>query len=61
MNHENRHQDDFGAVTGCIMLIVGVVLLMDKLDIHYFHDMLRYWPVILIAIGLAQVLDSQRV
>ncbi len=61
MESGNRHSDDFGMIAACVVLIVGVVLFMDQAEIGYLREMFRYWPAALIALGVSQLMDSQRV
>jgi predicted membrane protein len=48
-----------GLVAGVIIIAVGVILLLDRLGIVYAHDILRYWPGILVAIGLYNLLEGR--
>jgi predicted membrane protein len=45
-------------VGGVILAGIGVVLLLQNLGIPYFEDLERYWPVILIVVGIAQAARS---
>ena len=47
-----------GIVPALIVIGIGVVFLLNNLNIFYMHDIWRYWPVILIAAGLAKMVDS---
>jgi hypothetical protein len=47
-----------GLVGGVILAGIGVLLLLQNLGISYFEDLERYWPVILIVVGLAQAFRS---
>lgn len=42
-------------VLGSIILIVGVLFMLDNLDLLYARDYLRYWPALLVVYGLAKV------
>ena len=47
-----------GGVTGGLILIaVGTIFLMNNLDLLQIHELWKYWPVILIAIGVAKLAD----
>ena len=37
---------------------IGVLFLVNNLHIFHIYDVWRYWPVILIAVGLAKMVDS---
>lgn len=47
-----------GIVGGVILAGIGVVLLLQNLGIPYFEDLERFWPVILIVVGIAQAARS---
>jgi hypothetical protein len=43
---------------GLILVGIGALFLLGNLHVVRMHDWFDYWPVILIAIGLAQMVDS---
>jgi hypothetical protein len=47
-----------GIVPALIVIGIGVVFLLNNLNIFFMHDVWRYWPAILIAVGLAKMVDS---
>jgi hypothetical protein len=49
-----------GLVPGLIVAGMGVLFLLNNLHIIYIHDWWRFWPVILIAMGLTRLVDSPR-
>jgi hypothetical protein len=55
-NHgwENGHR----LIPAVIVIGIGVLFLLNNLNILYFHEWARYWPVILIAIGLVKLVDA---
>jgi predicted membrane protein len=53
-----RHHGHGGVVGGVILAAIGVLLLLQNLGIPYFEDLERYWPVILIVVGIAQASRS---
>lgn len=71
LNFENREDDpDYwnrrryrhrqaGLVPAIVLISVGAIFLLNNLHIFYFQDVWRYWPTILIAIGLVKLVDSQ--
>jgi len=54
----HRHHGQGGLVGGVILAGIGVILLLQNLGIPYFEDLERYWPVILIVVGVAQASRS---
>ena len=60
-----QRQDDWrghhsipGILPALIVIGIGVLFLLNNLNIFYMHDIWRFWPVILIAAGLAKMVDS---
>lgn len=47
-----------GIVPALIVIGIGVLFLLNNLNIFFMHDIWRFWPVILIAAGLAKMVDS---
>ena len=47
-------------VFGIVVMLVGLVLLLDNMDIVNAGDFLRYWPVLLIAFGLLKIAQPQQ-
>lgn len=48
-----------GIVFAILMIAVGVLLFLDNLGLFHFHDIWRFWPVALIAIGVAKLTDCR--
>jgi hypothetical protein len=51
---ENGHR----LIPALIVIGIGVLFLLNNLNILYVSDWARYWPVILIAIGLVKLVDA---
>src|SRR5690606_31195096 len=47
-------------VAGAVLLIVGLIFLLHQLDILYWRDFARYWPVLIIFMGLASIVGAFR-
>lgn len=45
--------------TGVVLIVVGVAFLLTNLGIVDFHDLVRFWPLILIAVGVRMVLRGR--
>lgn len=46
-------------VFGIIIILVGIVFMLDNLEIIYAGDYLRYWPALLIIWGISKITQSQ--
>jgi predicted membrane protein len=44
-------------VFGIIILLLGGIFLLQNLGVFYYRDLFHYWPVILIGVGIARILD----
>jgi cell wall-active antibiotic response 4TMS protein YvqF len=42
---------------GAILVLIGAVLLLDRLDLVELRDMAKLWPVSLIGVGIYQLLE----
>ena len=49
-----------GLVVGGIIVVAGLVLLLDNMGIIRSHDIWRFWPLALVAVGLSRILESHR-
>src|ERR1019366_1600970 len=47
-----------GVVPALIVIGIGLLFLLNNLNIFFIHDIWRYWPGILIAVGLVKMVDS---
>jgi Domain of unknown function (DUF5668) len=46
-------------IPGLILVAIGALFLLDNLHIVHVSTWVAYWPVILIAVGLVKLVDSQ--
>lgn len=49
-----------GIVIGGLIVVIGLMLLLDNMGIVRFHDVWRYWPVLLIIYGVSRILECHR-
>jgi predicted membrane protein len=49
-----------GLVVGAIIVVVGLVLLLDNLGLVQSGDLFSYWPLALVAMGVARILKCRR-
>jgi hypothetical protein len=47
-----------GVLPGLILVAVGAIFFLNNLHIFYIHDIFRFWPAILIALGIVKLVDS---
>jgi len=50
----HRHRGSGGLVIGGVIICVGVLFLLQNLGVLYVDEVWRYWPVILIVLGLSR-------
>lgn len=46
-------------VFGLVLMLVGMLFLLHNLGIYYVYNIWRYWPLLLIAVGLAKALGGR--
>jgi predicted membrane protein len=56
--HRWRGSPAHGIVFSVAVIAIGALFLLDNLGIVSFHEIARYWPVILIALGTVRLVDS---
>ena len=55
-----RHRSGAGGIViGGLIVAVGLMILLDNMGIVRFHDVWRYWPVLLIVFGVSRILESR--
>jgi hypothetical protein len=47
-----------GMVIGALIVLIGLMILLDNMGIVRFHDVWRYWPVLMIVFGVSRILES---
>ena len=57
-----RCREDAGSadryIPAIVLIVIGALFLLDNLHIFYFHDVVRFWPVLLVAVGMVKLVDS---
>jgi predicted membrane protein len=48
-----------GILFGSVIVVIGLLLLLDNMGIVQVHDLWRFWPVILIVVGVSKVLEGR--
>lgn len=59
MDNQKNPRATASLVAGLIIVAVGVILLLDRLGVIDGWSILRYWPLLLVFIGLAKLLSAQ--
>ena len=57
-DREQTSHASAGLIPGLIVAGIGVLFLLNNLNIVYFHDVWKFWPLILIAFGATRLIDS---
>lgn len=60
MANEKKEPVSTEVLLGAILVLIGSVLLLDKLDLVELRDVARLWPVSLIGVGIYQLLEHRR-
>ncbi len=60
MTNQKKNSHGGGSVLGIILIIVGGLWLLDNINIIDFHFK-NWWPLIIIAIGMADLVNSKRI
>ena len=53
-----RSSPAHGIVFSVAIIAIGVLFLLDNMGLVSFHEVARYWPAILIALGVVRLVDS---
>ena len=48
-----------GNWTGAVLIVIGIVFLLSNLDIVDIDALVRFWPLILIAVGVRLVIRDR--
>ncbi|RYE02886.1 MAG: PspC domain-containing protein [Sphingobacteriaceae bacterium] len=56
----NINNKDAANIGGTVLILLGVFFLLDQLDlVPYWFDLEKFWPVILVVIGLGLIFRSK--
>ncbi len=59
MSPENPESISSESMLGAILMVIGAVLLLDKLNLVEFQELAKFWPVSLIGVGIYQLLEHK--
>src|SRR5206468_9559556 len=48
-------------IAGIVLAALGVLFTLDNLHIVHAREVLRYWPAVLLLIGISQILQSRSI
>ncbi|MEC3881078.1 PspC domain-containing protein [Parapedobacter sp. 10938] len=57
-NRANKKVSKDRYVAGLILVALGVFFLLHQLDIFYWRDFARFWPVLIILLGVATIFGA---
>lgn len=59
MENEQRTVDLKQLYGGLAVLAVGIIFILQNLDLIHIGTIWRYWPLVLIAVGLGKIIDPK--
>ena len=59
MHRHRHHSAASGIIFGGLIVAIGLFLLLDNLHIIRARDVWQFWPLILVAFGLARIVESR--
>ncbi|HCA78971.1 MAG TPA: hypothetical protein DEP53_04480 [Bacteroidetes bacterium] len=60
MDQTTNNHSHGSLIVGLILVAVGVVFLLDNFDIIYIGEPItRFWPVLVIGLGLARIVQAE--
>ena len=59
MNDGPAHRASGRLVAGVILVLLGLIYALDSFGVLYAGDMIRFWPLILVGIGLTRILQAR--
>ena len=60
MVNDSKNAVSTEVLLGAILVLIGAVLLLDKLDLVELREMAKLWPVSLIGVGIYQLLEHNQ-
>jgi|SRR5579862_6881132 len=57
--NQRRRPPAPGVIIAILIIGVGVLLFLDNFGLFHIYNLWRYWPVVLIAVGVAKMLDCR--
>jgi hypothetical protein len=60
MDQSLPRRAEWSLVLGVILLVIGLLFLLDNLDVIYIGTPVsHFWPLIIVAIGIGKILQSE--
>jgi hypothetical protein len=60
VDHNKSQAVSTEVLLGAILVLIGTVLLLDKLNLIELRDLTKLWPVSLIGVGIYQLLEHNQ-
>jgi len=60
VDHNRSEMVSTEILMGAILVLVGAVLLLAKLDFMELRDLAKLWPVSIIGVGIYQLLEHKQ-
>ncbi len=57
--NQRRRPPAPGAIIAILIIGVGVLLFLDNFGLFHIYNLWRYWPVVLIAVGVSKMFDCR--
>ena len=57
MGNDRHDRVSTEVLLGAILVLIGAILLLDKLDLVELREIAKLWPVTLIGVGIYQLLE----
>ena len=54
-----RHSGAAGVVFAAFLIVIGVLIFLENTGLLHFHEIWHYWPVFLMAMGVAKIYESR--
>lgn len=58
MSNDTSYEWRKQVVWGLVLIAIGAIFLLDRLNFLDIHDLWQYWPLVLVFIGLTRMIGS---
>jgi hypothetical protein len=53
-------RNDMSLFASILVLVLGILFLLANLNVIYFHDVIRMWPLLLIGLGIRAIFNYKQ-